>query len=90
MGKLRDACDCAHKQAEAGPLDTPAVPAMAQALRMVERMAAQNSQHDIVMDYKARSCSTLQSSAAISCAPCAMLAHVLGSPRSCAPSDSCT
>ena len=31
------------------------MPAMAQALRMVERMAAQNSQHDIVMDYKARS-----------------------------------
>ena len=42
------------KQAEAGPLDTPAAPAIAQALRMLERMAAQNSQHDVVMDYKAR------------------------------------
>ena len=43
LGKFASAYGGAHKQAEAGPLDTPAVPAMAQALRMVERMAAQNS-----------------------------------------------
>ncbi len=54
MGRFACAHDDVPNQAEAGPLDTPAVPAMAQALRMMERMAAQNSQHDIVMDYKAR------------------------------------
>lgn len=37
-----------------GPLETPSAPAMAQSLRILERMGALNSQHDIVMDYKAR------------------------------------
>ena len=35
-----------------GPLETPSAPAMAQSLRILERMGALNSQHDIVMDYK--------------------------------------
>jgi len=33
-------------------LHTGAAPAMAQALRVLERMGAQNAQHDVVMDYK--------------------------------------
>ncbi len=33
-------------------MDTGAAPAMAQALRVLERMGAQNAQHDVVMDYK--------------------------------------
>lgn len=53
-----------------GPLETPSAPAMAQSLRILERMGALNSQHDIVMDYKARLPACSQGSAGFAgCVP---------------------